>query len=221
MGFDHVLLIGRPGLHEFRADFGRDGTRRRQVLGTGEFGSLAKTAVQTERHQFVVHAADGGAGGKPGRGIALAAFGCHPHLGERTLLAHLRGREVHEFFGLARGGRHRCNVAIALDPKSGHGLAGLRDAIHDRFRPMGFDADHDAGGHVGVRAGADHGAKVQFQILTELQAPVGMRQCNGALDMGRHRFAGSVRNIVQRKDGDIVADADAAVFTAIAPDGAI
>jgi len=57
---------------------------------------------------------------------------------------------------------------MALDPETGDGLTGRANAVDDLLRPKRLDADNDAGGDIGVGTGADHGAKVQVEILAEL-----------------------------------------------------
>ena len=80
---------------------------------------------------------------------------------------------------------HR-DVALALDGKSGHRLSRLRDSVHDLLRPARLDANHDRRGHIGIRAGADHGAEEKLEVLAELQAPVGVGQAQRALDVVGH-----------------------------------
>ena len=58
--------------------------------------------------------------------------------------------------------------------------------------------------------------KVQVQVGAELQPPVGMRQGNRALDVVGDSLTGSVGDIVDRQDCDVVADAYAPVFTPVA-----
>ena len=218
---DDVVLVGLPGLHELLAHLGRRGARRGEMLGAREFGGLAEAAVETVRDQLVVHVADGGAGGEAGGGVALAALGRDPQLADVALDAHLAGGLVDEFLGLARCGGHGGDVAVALDPEAGDRLPGLRDAVDDALRPARLDADDDAGGDVRVGAGADHRAEVQVEVGAELQAPVGVRQRDRALDVVGDGLAGGVRDVVDRQDGDIVADAHAAVLAAEGPDLAV
>jgi hypothetical protein len=59
---------------------------------------------------------------------------------------------------------------------------------------------------------------MELKILAELQASVGVREGERSLDVVRHRLAGGVREVVQGQDDDVVAHADAAVLTAIAPE---
>src|SRR3546814_13756738 len=50
----------------------------------------------------------------------------------------------------------------------------------------------------------------------ELQPAVGVRDGEAALDVVGDRLAGGVRQIVERQDDDVVADAAAAVLAAVA-----
>jgi hypothetical protein len=75
------------------------------------------------------------------------------------------------------------------------------------------------GGDVGVGAGADHGAEMQLEVLAELQAAIGMRDRQRALDVVGHRLAGGVGDVVHGQDEDVVAHADAAVLAPVALDG--
>ena len=85
-------------------------------------------------------------------------------------------------------------------------------------RPARLDADDDTGGDIRIRSRADHRAEMQVQVLAELQAAVRMGQRDRALDVVRHGLAGRVGNVVDRQDGDVVADSDPAVFAAVGPD---
>ncbi len=125
---------------------------------------------------------------------------------------------MNEFLGLARGVHDGLQIAVLLDGKAGHRLAGRRDAVDDLARPAGLDADDDAGGDIGIGAGADHGAEMQIKILAELQPAIGVRQGHGALDVVANRFAGGIGNVVKRQDDDMVADTDTAVFAPVGMD---
>ena len=63
--------------------------------------------------------------------------------------------------------------------------------------------------------GADDGAEVQVEIFTELQAAVSVRDRHGSLDVVGDGFTCGVGDIVYRKNNDVIAHADAAVFAAI------
>src|SRR5215510_8840368 len=99
-----------------------------------------------------------------------------------------------------------------FDGKTGDGLAGFRDAIDNPTRPGRLDTDDDAGCHVGVRPRTDERAEEQLEILTELQPPVGMGECQRALDVVRDRLACGIRKVVERKDDYMITNADASVF---------
>jgi hypothetical protein len=126
---------------------------------------------------------------------------------------------VHEFLRLAGGGADRLEIALLLDGELRHRLAGLADAVGDLLGPARLDADHHDGGDVGVGAGADHGAEMQLKVLAELQAAIGMRDRQRALDVVGHRLAGGVGDVVHGQDEDVVAHADAAVLAAVALEG--
>jgi hypothetical protein len=57
---------------------------------------------------------------------------------------------------------------------------------------------------------------MQLEIFAELQPPVSVRQRHRSLDVVGDRFSGGVREIVERQDDDVVADADASVLAAVA-----
>ena len=71
---------------------------------------------------------------------------------------------------------------------------------------------------LGLRAGADQRAEVQLQVGAELQAAVGMRDGERALDVVRDGLGGGVGQVVHRQDDDVVAHADAAVLALVAPE---
>jgi len=58
--------------------------------------------------------------------------------------------------------------------------------------------------------------KCQVKIFAKLQAAIGVRQGQGALDVVAHCFAGGVGQVVQGQDNNMVADTYAAIFAAIA-----
>jgi hypothetical protein len=95
------------------------------------------------------------------------------------------------------------------------------NAIDDLLRPAVLDADDDDRGDVRVAAAADQRAEVQIQISTELQPAIRMRNRQRALDVVRHRFGGSVGQVIERQDDDVVAHADAAVLAAVAEEGGV
>src|SRR6185437_958893 len=211
---DDVVLIRLPHLVPLLADFLAGGALLGEVLAAGDLGGLAEHAVDALRDQLVVHVADGRARREAGRGVALAAFGRDPQVGDVALLfLELRG-PLHVVLGDARGLRDRHDVAGAFDAEAGHRLAGLGDAVGDDLGPAILDADHHAGRDVRVRAGADDGAEERLEVLAELQAPVGVRDRERALDVVGDRLAGRVGEVVERQDEDVIAHADAAVLPA-------
>ena len=182
------------------------------MLGAGDLGGLAEHAIDAVRDELVVHVADGRAGGEAGGGVALAALGRDPEVGDAAFLALQLRRHLHVLLGdvgrLGDGG----DVAVAFDAEAGHRLAGLGDAVDHALGPAVLDADDDHRGDVRIRAGADQGAEVQIEVLAELQPAVGVRQRHRALDVVGDRLAGGVRQVVERQDDDVVAHADAAVL---------
>ena len=156
---DHVVLIGLPDLHPLLADLGVDRARLGEVLGAGDLRGLAEHAVDALGDQLVVHVADGRAGGEPGRGVALAALGRHPELGDVAFLALQLGRRLQILLGDVRRLGDGADVAGALDAEAGDRLAGLGDAVDHALGPAVLDADHHDGGDVRVRAGADQRAE--------------------------------------------------------------
>jgi hypothetical protein len=126
---------------------------------------------------------------------------------------------VDEFLGGPGGGADRLEIALLLDRELRHRLAGFADAVGDALGPARFDADHHDRGHVGVGAGADHGAEMQIKVLAELQAAIGMRDRQRALDVVGHRLAGGVGDVVHGQDEHVVAHAHAAVLAPVALEG--
>ena len=60
---------------------------------------------------------------------------------------------------------------------------------------------------------------MQVQIGSELQPSVGVGNGERTLDVVGNGLAGSVGEIVERQDDDVVAYADTAVFPAVASEG--
>src|SRR5690606_24497454 len=137
-----------------------------------------------------------------------AALGGHPQIRNGAFGALQSGGVMHEFLGLARGAHDGVVVAVQFDAEAGHGLAGGGNAVDHALGPAFFDADDDHGGHVGVAAGADQGAEVQFEVFAELQPAIRVGQGQSALDVVGDGFGGSIRDIVHRQDDDVVAHAD-------------
>ena len=112
-------------------------------------------------------------------------------------------------------------VAVALDAEADHRLAGGGDAFNHLLGPAVFNADDDHRRDVGVAAGADQGAEVQVEIGAELQPAVGVRDRQRTLDVVRHGLGRRVRQIVQRQDDDVVANADTAVLAPVAEESGV
>src|SRR6185437_15883429 len=185
-------------------------------LGAGDLRGFAEAGGDAQGIELVDEVADSRAGGEARGRVALAAFRRDEEFLDGAVLALLFGRPVEVFLRLARGMGDRHEIAVAFDGKAGDRLAGLLDALDDAPGPARLDADDDAGGDVGVAAGADERAEMQLQILAELQPSIGMGQGEGALDVVGDRLRRRVRQIVERQDDDMVADADAAVLAAVA-----
>ena len=149
---------------------------------------------------------------RPGGGVALAALGRHPQVANPTLLAlQLRG-SLQELLGLVGGLGDGGDIAVALDAEAHHRLAGLGDAFDHAIGPAVLDADHHHGRDVRVGAGADERAEEQVEVGAELQAAVSVRQRQGALDIVGDRLARGVRQIVERQDRHVIANADPPVL---------
>ena len=215
---DDVVLVRLPDLHPLVADLLGCRAGAGEMLAAGDLRRLAEHAVDAARDQLVVHVADRRAGGEAGGGVALAALGRDPELGDVALLARQLRRPLQVFLGgvgrLCDGG----DIAVAFDTKADYRLAGLLDAVDHDLGPAVLDADHDDGGDVRVGAGADQRPEVQVEVFAELQAAIGVRQRHRALDVVGHRLAGGVGEIVQRQDDDVVAHADPAILTPPAPE---
>ena len=108
---------------------------------------------------------------------------------------------------------------MLFDAEALHRLAGRSDAVDDALRPLLLDADHDDGGDVRVAAGADQRAELEVEVGAELQAPVRVRDRERSLDVVGDRLGGGVGQVVDGKDDDVVAHADAAVLAPVAHEG--
>ena len=107
-------------------------------------------------------------------------------------------------------------IAVELDAEAHHRLSGRGDAVDHLLRPLLLDADHDDGGDVRVGAGADQRAEMEVEVGAELQPAIRMRNRERTLDVVRDGLARRVRQVVDRQDDDVVADADAAVLATVA-----
>jgi len=61
----------------------------------------------------------------------------------------------------------------------------------------------------------DERAERELEVVAELQAAEGVRQCERAGDELGDAFRSRIRQIVDGQNGDVVAGADAAVLTAV------
>ena len=106
-------------------------------------------------------------------------------------------------------------IAVELDAEPLHGLAGCGDSVGHSLGPLLLDPDDDDRGDVGIAPSADQRPEMQLQIGAELKPTVRMRDRQGAFDVIGDRLRRGIRQIVDRKDDDVIAHPDAAVFTAI------
>ncbi len=106
-------------------------------------------------------------------------------------------------------------VPVLLDGELGDRFAGFADAVGDALGPARLDADDHNGSDVGVGASADHGPEMQFQIFTELQTAIGMRDGQRALDIVGNSLTGGVGDVVDGQNDNVVADPDPAVFAPV------
>src|SRR5690606_13018178 len=187
------------------------------VLGSRDLGRFAKHPVDALWDELVVHIADRRAGAEARRGVALAALGRNPQLGDVAFLPLQLGRPLHQLLRLIGGAHDGVDVAVQLDPKPNDWLAGLGDALDDPVGPSFLDADDNNGSNVRIAPDADQRAEVELQVGSELEAAVSVRQCHRALDVVGHRLACGVGEVVQRQNDHVVAYANPAVLAAPAP----
>ena len=153
-----------------------------------------KHAVDALRDQLVVHVAHRRAGGEPGGGVALAALGRHPQLGDAALLALELGGPLQEVLGLRgrpwRWWRYRRAPRCRSRRPACRSLA--MPSTTRLVQPSSMPITTTAA-TLGLAAGADQGAEMQVEVGAELQPPIGVRQRQRALDVVGHRLAGGVR----------------------------
>ena len=201
---------------EFAADPVIGATGLHQMFAAGDLRGFAEQGGGPGFPEFVKGVAHSGVGRNAGRGVGFAALGGNPQLVHAALGAlQLRG-VVHKFLGLERSGADGLQVAVLLNAKARHRLAGFGDAVNHALGPLGLNADNHHSGHVGVAAHADEGAEVQVKVFAELQPAIGVGQGQGALHVVAHGLAGGVGKVVQRQDNDVIANAYPAVIAAIA-----
>ena len=73
-------------------------------------------------------------------------------------------------------------------PNPATGLPVAAMPSDDLLRPLVLDADHDHRGDVRVASRADQRAEMEIEVGAELQAAVGMRNGDRALDVVRDRL---------------------------------
>src|SRR5260370_3660077 len=127
-------------------------------------------------------------------------------------LALLLGSPLNELARLSRRGSDGADIAVLFYRKTRDRFAGFSDAFDDLIGPPGLDADNDAGGDIWIGACSDQSAEVQLEIFSKLEPTIGVRQRQGSFDVVGHRLAGGVGEIVERKNGDVIADAHASVL---------
>ena len=126
---------------------------------------------------------------------------------------------LHHAIGRAGGIGDGVDVAILFDGEAFHRFAGLRDAFNNAPGPARFNANHHHASDIRVGPRADKRAEMQIKIGAELQAAIGVRNRERALDIIGNSFAGRVGKIVHRQDDDMVAHTHAAIFAAPAFEG--
>ena len=84
-------------------------------------------------------------------------------------------------------------IAVLLDAETNHGLTRFGNAIDDTLGPAFFDADHDDGSDIRIRAAADEGTEMQIQIGAELQAAIRMRNRHDTFDIVCDRLGRRIR----------------------------
>ena len=120
---------------------------------------------------------------------------------------------------LAAGPHRRVEIPVLLDREAGHRFAGGGNPIDDSLGPPRLDADYDRGGDIGIGPGADDGVEGELEVGSKLEPTIGMGQRQGALDVGGDLLDTGVRNVVDRDDRNVVANADASVLAPIGHDG--
>jgi hypothetical protein len=192
-----------------------------RVLATRQLRSLAKHQRGAQAIEFVEGIAHRGVGAAPRGGVGLAALGRDPQVRDRALHAVQAGGVLHHLFGRFGGAHDGVVVAVAFNAKTHHRLARGGNAVDHGLGPAVFDANHHHRCDVGVGACTDQSAKVQLQVSAKLQTAIRVGNGHGAFDGVGHGFCGCIGQVVQRQDDHVVANADTAVFTAVAPEGGV
>ena len=217
MRFDHVL-VRAPHCKEFLADLLVDCALCADNLGAGDFGGLAETRGRAHWVDLVEQIADCRARCQARGGVALAALRRDEKLFDRARRTMVLRRQLQVILGRPACRCYRCNVTGSFNREAGYRLSGFPDPCHDPIGPARLDANHNASGHIWIRAGADERPEEQLQILTELQPSVGVRQSERAFDIVLHRLDCRIRQIVKRQDHEMIPDPHSAVLTAVPVD---
>ena len=164
------------------------------VLGAGQLRGFAERGRAAVGAVLVDHVADSGAAASP----VVVSDSPHFTLMYSSLEVALRAlqlrRPLHKLLGFVlEACAMRAMSPLPSMEKSGHRLAGLRDAVDNTFCVQpGSMPITTAAATLGLRAGADHGAEEQLEVLAELQPAIGVGKAQRALDvvgdgLGRRR----------------------------------
>jgi hypothetical protein len=104
---------------------------------------------------------------------------------------------------------------MLLDAESGYRFAGSGDAVDNFLGPTILDTDYHNRGNVGIGAGADQCTEMQFEVFPELKPAIGMGYRHGIGNIVGNRFTGCIRQVIDRQDDNVVANADPAVFAPV------
>ena len=215
MRLNHLVHIGLPGGHELIADFRADGAGAANRFGAGDFRGFTETGGHPQGVDLVDEITDRRIGGEARGGIAFPTFDRHPKLGDIARLALQFRGGLNEFLGRPGGALDGAQIAVLFNREAFHRLAGFGDPLNHPVGPFRLNPDDHHGGHIGVAASADQSAEMEVQIGAKLQPAVGVRDGHGAFNVIGDRLARGIRQIVERQNDDMVADADAAILAAI------
>jgi hypothetical protein len=123
---------------------------------------------------------------------------------------------LHKVLGFAGSSGNGVDVALAFDGEAGYRFAGLGDSFDDSAGPTGLDADDDASGHVGIAAGSDQRAEMQLEVFSKLQTSIGVWKRERAFYIVADGLRAGVRQIVERENDYVIANADSPILTPIA-----
>ena len=157
------------------------------------------------------NAADRRAGRQTSGRIGLTALGAHDEFADRERLRVGARSRIGQIPGLCA----RLSMVFKSPKRSMlkpiNRFAGLCDFFDDALGPLRFDTDDDARGNVRITASAGQRAEGQFEIFAELQTAISVRQSHRAFDQASDAFSGSIGNIVDRQNDDVVANAETAI----------